>query len=158
MVQGIGGSVFDLSTRPSSHFDMKNLCIHTATLGSTLPAYQLIDIQLVAIFGHVYAAGNAQDSHVVVVRQAREKLWRDEKVLACMLFTCNLDHSLVHHAFVARVHTLVDLIDNTEGSLRHGLQGHDVKHCRYSTLTTRLAMLVEQLKLFIGTAQFLLKP
>jgi hypothetical protein len=46
-------------------------------------------------------------------------------------------------AFVARVHTLVDLVDDTEWCLSKVLQSHQIEDSRYSALTTRLAIGVE---------------
>lgn len=63
-----------------------------------------------------------------------------------MLPTGNLDHSFMDHAFVSRVHALVDLVDDAEGGLSHGLEGHEVEDCRNGTFAAGLAMGVELLQ------------
>lgn len=63
-----------------------------------------------------------------------------------MLSTRNLDHALVHHALVARVHTLVDFVDDAEGSTSQGLQGHEVEDGGDGALATRLPVLVKDLE------------
>lgn len=67
----------------------------------------------------MFATGDAQDAHLGVVPQASQQLGRDEEVLACVLAAGNLDHALVDHAFVARIHALVNFVDDTERGLRH---------------------------------------
>lgn len=103
------------------------------------------EIELAALAGHMFAAGDAQDAHLGVVAEAREELGRDEEVLRRVLAARNLDHALVHHALVAGVHALVDLVDDAEGGLGHGLQGHEVEDGRDGALAARLAVGVELL-------------
>lgn len=45
--------------------------------------------------------------------------------------------------FVARVHALVDLIDQSKGRPRQTLQGHEIENCRDGTLAARLSVVVE---------------
>lgn len=61
----------------------------------------------------------------------------------------NLHHALMHHALVARVHALVDLVDDTEGRLGHGLQGHEVENGGDGSLATGLPVGVELLQLLV---------
>lgn len=61
------------------------------------------------------SARNAEHPHLGIVAQACKQLGGDEEVLAGVLPAGNLNHALVDHAFVARVHTLVDLVDHAEG-------------------------------------------
>ena len=65
------------------------------------------------------ATSNTQDAHLGVVPEASQQLGRDEEVLARVLAAGNLDHALVDHAFVPRVHALVDFVDDAERGLRH---------------------------------------
>lgn len=95
------------------------------------------------------AAGDAQDAHLGVVAQAREQLGRDEEVLARVLAAGNLHHALVHHALVARVHALVDLVDDAEGRLGHGLKRHEVEDGRHGALAAGLAVRCELLESFV---------
>jgi hypothetical protein len=46
----------------------------------------------------------------------------------------------VHHAFVTRVHALVDFIDDAEWRLGKVLQGHEIKDRGNGALATGLAV------------------
>lgn len=72
----------------------------------------------------MFAGGDAEDAHAGVVAEAGEEFGGDEEVLAGVLAAGDLDHALVHHALVARVHALVDLVHHPERRLRHRLQRH----------------------------------
>lgn len=41
--------------------------------------------------------------------------------------TRDIHHSLMHQPFVARVHALVDLVDDAEGGTGQSLEGHEVE-------------------------------
>lgn len=88
------------------------------------------------------AGSDAQDVHSFVVSQAREEFRRDQEVLRCVLAAGDLHHTLVHHALIARVHTLIDFVDDAERSLGHRLQGHQIENRRNGALAARLSMLV----------------
>lgn len=118
------------------------------------------------ILGHVLPALDTQHLHPAIIPQAREELRRDEEVLARVLAARDLHHALVHHALVARVHALVDLVDDAERCAREGLQGHEVEDGGDGALAAGLPVLVEELKgfvfsviiserLFIGLMSFL---
>jgi hypothetical protein len=55
----------------------------------------------------------------------------------------------VHHALVARIHALVDLVYHAEGRAREGLQGHEVEDGRDGALAAGLPVLVEELEGFV---------
>lgn len=84
-----------------------------------------LEVEQVPVIGHVLATGDAEYAHALVVIETREELGRDKEVLARMFVARNLDHAPVHHALVSGVHSLVDLVDDAEGGLRHGLQCHE---------------------------------
>lgn len=96
---------------------------------------------------------DAQDAHLGIVPQAREELGRDEEVLAGVLAAGNLDHALVDHALVAGVHALVDLVDDAEGGLGHGLEGHEVEDGGDGAFAAGLAVGVELLEGFVFTGR-----
>lgn len=50
--------------------------------------------------------------------------------------------------FVARVHTLVDLVDQSERRTRETLQSHEVEDSGDSALATRLTVIVEDRQRF----------
>lgn len=78
-------------------------------------------IQHAALLRHELATRNTQDLHMSIIPQSRQQLRRDEEILARMLLTRDLDHAFVDHALVARVHALVDFVDDAEGRPREGL-------------------------------------
>jgi hypothetical protein len=104
----------------------------------------------------VLAAGDAENTHLGVVTEAGEEFGCDEEVLAGVLATGNLDHAFVNHALVARVHALVDLVDDAEGGLGHGLEGHEVEDGGDGAFATGLAMGGELLERFVFTKEVLL--
>lgn len=104
------------------------------------------EVKLSALVWHVLATRDAQDLHALVVPQAGEQLRRDEEVLRRVLVASDLDHALVHHALVARVHALIYLVDHAEGSLSHRLERHEVEDGGYGALAAGLAVLVELLE------------
>lgn len=112
-----------------------------------------LEIQFLALAGHVFPAGNAENPHLGIVPQPREELRRDEEVLGRVLTAGDFHHAFVDHALVAGVHALIDLVDDAERGLSHGLEGHEVEDGGDSALATRLAMGVELLKLFIFAAR-----
>lgn len=89
---------------------------------------------------------NTQDFHPLVVSKTGEKLGSDKKVLAGMFFTSDFDHTFVYHTFIARVHSLIDLINNSEWRSGHRLKRHQVENCGDGTFTSRLPLLVKYLK------------
>ena len=88
---------------------------------------------------------NAEDLHSLVVSKTGQQLGRDEEVLACMLLASNLNHAFVNHSLVARVHALIDLVDDTERSSCHGLEGHEIEDGGDGTFAARLTMCIELL-------------
>lgn len=94
-------------------------------------------------------AGDAKHPHLGIVPQAREQLGSDEEVLARVLAAGNFDHALVDHALVAGVHALVDLVDDAEWGLGHGLEGHEEEDGGDGALATGLAVGVELLEGFV---------
>lgn len=121
---------------------------------SPLNTDELPEVELATLGGHVLARGDAEDAHALVVAQAGEQLGRDEEVLRRVLAAGDLDHALVHHALVARVHALVDLVDDAERRLRHRLQRHQVEDGRHGALAARLAVLVQLLERLVLPASF----
>lgn len=111
--------------------------------------------ELRSILGHVLPAGDAQHPHLGIVPQAREQLGCDEEVLARVLAAGNLNHALVDHALVAGVHALVDLVDDAEGGLGHGLEGHEEEDGGDGALATGLAMGIELLEGFVLSVHLL---
>lgn len=73
------------------------------------------------------ATRDTMHRHLGVKLEAVEQLGCNEEVLACALAAGDVDHAAVHHAFVARVHALVDLVDNAEGGAGEVLQRHEVE-------------------------------
>lgn len=71
-----------------------------------------------------------------------------------MLAAGNLDHAFVDHALVAGVHALVDLVDDAEGGLGHGLEGHEEEDGGDGALAAGLAMSVELLEGFVFSISF----
>jgi hypothetical protein len=106
------------------------------------------NIHALIVLRHVLTTCNAQDFHSLVITKTCEQLWGDEEVLACVLLASNLNHAFVNHPLVARVHALIDLIDNTERSSSHRLQGHEVENGRDGTFAARLTMCIELLQCF----------
>lgn len=91
----------------------------------------------------MFTAINDVNGHLGVELQARQELRCDQEVLAGALLAGDVDHALVHHALVTRVHALVDFVDNAEGCLGEILECHEVEDCRYGALAARLAVGVE---------------
>jgi hypothetical protein len=102
----------------------------------------------------MFSARDTVNRHFRVELEIVEQFRRDQKVLACALATGNIDHSLMHHALVARIHTLIDLIHDAERGAGKVLEGHEVKDRRDSTLTTGLTMRVEDGEGFAFTTGF----
>lgn len=96
---------------------------------SPLDLQALLKIEPPAVAGHMFATRNAQHPHLGIITQSRQKLGCDEEVLRCVLAAGNLHHTLVDHAFVSGVHTLIDLINDAEGGLSHRLKSHEVEDC-----------------------------
>ena len=94
----------------------------------------------------MFSTGDAEHAHALVVIEAREELGGDEEVLAGMFAAGDLDHAVMDHALVARIHTLVDLIYDAERCLCHRLERHEVEDGGDCTLATGLAVLVELLE------------
>lgn len=80
--------------------------------------------------------------HLRMEFQITKQLRRDEEVLARALATRNVHHTLVYHAFVAGVHTLIDFVDDAEGGASEVLQGHEVEDCGDGALAAGLALRV----------------
>lgn len=130
-------------------FSLRRSC-HNALLNFQAPP----KVELGPIPGHVLPAGDAKHPHLGIVPQTREQLGRDEEVLARVLAAGNLDHALVDHAFVAGVHALVDFVDDAEGRLGHGLEGHEEEDGGDGALAAGLAMSVELLEGFVFSMKF----
>jgi len=92
------------------------------------------------------SARDAVHFHSRIVSETGEELWRNQEVLTSVLFASDIDHALMNHTLVSGVHSLVDLVHNTEGGACKRLEGHEVEDGRYRPLTTRLAMFIEDLQ------------
>lgn len=132
--------------------DMANAGLSRSRHQPLLDSKTSLKVKLAALAGHMLAACNAEDAHLGVIAQTREELRGDEEVLARVFATCDLYHTLVNHAFVAGVHSLVDLVDDAERGLGHGLESHEEEDCRHGTFTARLAVRCELLKSLVLTA------
>lgn len=66
--------------------------------------------------------------HPLMIFQAWKELWRNQEVLAGVLTARDVHHALVDHSFVARIHTLIDLVDDSERCARKGLECHEVEN------------------------------
>jgi hypothetical protein len=103
------------------------------------------NVHALIILRHMLTTCNAQDFHSLVVSKTCEQLWGNEEVLACMLLASNLDHTFVNHTLIAGIHSLIDLIYNTERSLSHRLKRHEVEDRRDRSFATGLTMGVKLL-------------
>lgn len=74
---------------------------------------------------------------------------RDEEILARVFAAGDFHHALVDHALVARVHALVDLVDDAEGRLRQGLERHEIEDGRDGSFAAGLAVRRELLQGFV---------
>jgi hypothetical protein len=81
--------------------------------------------------------------HLGMKLEASQEFGCDKEILTCTLLASNVDHALMHHAFIARVHTLVDLVDDTERRLGEILESHKVENGGDGALATGLAVRVE---------------
>lgn len=97
------------------------------------------------------AARDAMDLHLGMELEVVEEFGRDEEVLAGVLLARNVDHAFVHHALVARVHALVDFVDDAERGPREVLERHEVEDGRHGALAARLPVRVEDGKGFVFT-------
>jgi hypothetical protein len=70
-----------------------------------------------------------------------------------VLATGNLDHALVYHALVAGVHALVNLVDDAEGRLGEGLEGHEEEDGGNGAFAAGLAVGVELLEFLVLTGK-----
>lgn len=113
------------------------------SLDGTLKGHYLVEIHLVAVLRYIFTTGDAQDSHAFIIPQTGQELGRDQEVLTRVFAAGDLNHALVDHTLVARVHALVDLVHDAERGLCHRLQRHEVEDSGYSTLATGLAVLVQ---------------
>lgn len=98
------------------------------------------EIQLPMISRHVLPTGNAMNLHVLMIRQSRQQLRRDQEVLARVLGAGDLHHAGVDETLVARVHALVNLVDDAEGRTGERLQGHEEEDGADGTLAAGLAV------------------
>lgn len=89
------------------------------------------------------------DLHIAMILETIQQLGRDEKVLRGMLCTSDIDHARVNETFVARVHALIDFVDDAEGCARQGLQGHEVEDGGDGAFAARLSMGVEDFEGFV---------
>jgi len=103
---------------------------------------------LIRLLEYMLSAVDNMRFHQSVIPQACEQFGCDEKILTCVFIASDFNHTLVNHALISRIHTLVNLIDNAEWGLCEGLEGHQVKDSRDRSLTTRLTVLVEDLEAF----------
>lgn len=60
-----------------------------------------------------------------------------------MFLAGDVNHAGVDHALVARVHALVDLVDDAERRTCEGLQRHEVEDCGHSPLAAGLPVRVQ---------------
>lgn len=87
-------------------------------------------VQLGVFLWHMLAAVDAKHPHTWPVGQSAQQLGRDQEILATtaaadgvsilvsgplVIITRDIHQAAVDHALVSRVHTLVDLVDDTEG-------------------------------------------
>lgn len=104
-----------------------------------------------------------------MIREVVQELRRDEEVLAGVLRAGDLYHTGMYEPIcrvsmmclskplelhvsiplVARIHSLVDLVDYSERCSGHTLQSHEVENRRHSTLAARLTVVVQHAELFI---------
>lgn len=70
------------------------------------------------LFRKPLAIAHAEDLHALVILEVRKQLRRDKEVLPALCAARHFDKGVMHSAFVARVHTLVDLVDEREGRSR----------------------------------------
>ena len=75
----------------------------------------MLEIQVVVVLRHVFAAHNSVDFHAFVVIKPVQQLRRDQEILARMLFTGDINHTLMNDSLIPWVHALVDLINHTKG-------------------------------------------
>lgn len=81
--------------------------------------------------------------HLGMEFEAIQELWGDKEILACTLLAGNVYHALMHHSFIAWIHTLIDLVDNAERRLGEILESHKVENGRDGALATGLAVRIE---------------
>ena len=125
------------------------------------------------VLGHMFATDDAQYPHTRFVDQSAKKLRCDQEVLTApasphlivafvvvgvgvgsggggvALGTGNIHQALMHHAFIARVHTLVDFVDDAEWRGGEGLERHEVEDGTNCSFATGLAVRVEEGEAFI---------
>ena len=103
---------------------------------------QHLEVQLSMIRGHILSTGNAMDLHVRMIFETIEQLRSDQEVLTCVLGASDVHHARVDEALVARIHPLVDLVDDSEWSTSQRLQSHQIEDGADGSLATRLSMRV----------------
>lgn len=81
--------------------------------------------------------------HLGMEFEASQELRSDKEILACTLLAGNVYHAFMHHSFIARIHTLIDLVDNAERRLGEILESHKIENGGDSTFATRLAVGIE---------------
>lgn len=69
-------------------------------------------------------------------------MWMVWVTRAIILPARNTNHTFVHQSFVARIHSLVDLVDDAEGGFGQGLEGHEVEDCGDGAFAAGLAVRV----------------
>lgn len=78
--------------------------------------------------------------HLGMKLETSQELWGDKEILACTLLAGNVYHALMHHSFIARIHTLIDLVNDTERRLGEILESHEVENGGDSALATGLTV------------------
>lgn len=84
----------------------------------------MVEIQSVVPRRHMLAARYTVNFHLRVELEIIEQFRRDQEVLAGTLAAGDINHTLMYHPFIARVHALVDFIYDTEGRSRKVLKRH----------------------------------
>ena len=129
------------------------------------------EIKPVVVLGHMFATDDTQYPHTRFVDQSTEKLGCDQEVLTApasphlivalalvvvgvggggvALGTGDVHQALMHHAFIARVHTLVDFVDDAEWRGGEGLERHEVEDGTDCSFATGLAVRVEEGEAFV---------
>lgn len=74
-----------------------------------------------------FAVINAEDLHALVITKVGKQLRGDEEVLPSIRFTGDVHQRVMSSPLIRHVHTLIDLVDKTEGSFGVSGQAHEVQ-------------------------------
>ena len=112
-------SFLKASTEKEEEKNSTHLAIFCQHLKSTIHSKCLLrqrsKIKLALPFRHILSRSDTMHLHIRVILQIRQKLGRDEEILWRVFWASDIHHAWMHHTFVARVHSLVDLVDDAEG-------------------------------------------